>query len=56
MNAGDLCDVTFCRFVNICDVSKDRAALIFEVKQSKRDILDSFDCEGERITLVLKAR
>jgi len=41
MNTGVICDVTFCRLVNIYDVSKDHAAFIYEVTQSKREILDS---------------
>jgi hypothetical protein len=31
----------FCRFVNIYDVSKYPTAFIYEVKQFKREILDS---------------
>jgi hypothetical protein len=41
MNTGVICDVTFCRLVNIYDVLKDCAAFIYEVKQSKREMFDS---------------
>jgi hypothetical protein len=55
MNTGVMCDVTFCRLVNIYNVSRDRAAFIYEVKQSKREILDCLAVKVKELTLLLKA-
>jgi hypothetical protein len=54
MNTGVICDVTFCRLVNIYDVSKDHVAFIYEVKQSQREILDSLTVKVKELSFFLK--
>jgi hypothetical protein len=54
MNTGVICDVTFCRLVNIYDVSKERAAFIYKVKQSKREIFDSLTVTVKELLFLLK--
>ena len=54
MNTGVICDVTLLRLVNIYDVSKDLAALIYEVKQSKGEVLDSLTVKVKELRFFLK--
>jgi len=54
MNTGVICDVTFCCLVNIYCVSKDPAAFIYEVKQSKREILDSLTMKVKELRFLLE--
>jgi hypothetical protein len=54
MKTGGICDVTFCRLVNIYDVSIDRAAFIYELHQSEREILDSLTVKVKELRFFLK--
>ena len=55
MNAGVICDVMFCRLVNISDVSKDRAVFIFAVKHSIGEVLDCLTVKVKELRFFLKS-